>query len=140
MPKSASPTREASGLLPGSKGNRRRSIERKEIMKVEILYFCGCPNHPPAVSQLQEVLRQEGMTAEVVEIEVSDAATANLTGFLGSPAIRIDGRDVELAARDAQAFGLMCRTYIHDGYRAGVPPVEWIRAAVREARGRNGHV
>ena len=109
-------------------------------MKVEILYFSGCPNHPPAVSQVREILQQEGVTAELVEVEVKDAATARLTGFLGSPTIRIEGRDVEPCARSAQTFGLACRTYICDGFRAGVPPIEWVRAAIREARGQVGRV
>src|SRR5260370_40991709 len=79
-------------------------------------------------------LQQEGAPAHMVEVEVKDAATAQQVGFLGSPSIRVDGRDVEPAARAARAFGMMCRTYIDGGQRAGVPPPEWIRAAVGEAR------
>jgi len=36
-------------------------------------------------------LQQEGVTAEVVEVEVTDADTARAAGFLGSPTIRIKG-------------------------------------------------
>ena len=105
-------------------------------MKVEILYFSGCPNHAPAIDRVREVLAEEGRPAEMVEVEVKDAATAERVGFLGSPTIRINGEDVEHAARTARGFGLMCRTYIDGGQRAGVPPRELIRAAVREARER----
>jgi hypothetical protein len=109
-------------------------------MKVEILYFSGCPNHIPAVDRVREVLAQEGMPAEMVvetvEVEIKDAAAAQQVGFLGSPSIRVDGQDVEPAVRGARAFGMMCRTYIDGGRRAGVPPPEWIRTAVREAKGR----
>jgi hypothetical protein len=105
-------------------------------VKVEVLYFSGCPNHIPAVDRVREVLQQEGTPAEVVEFEVKDADAAQQAGFLGSPTIRVDGQDVEPAARTARAFGMMCRTYIEGGRRAGVPPPEWIRAAVREAIGR----
>lgn len=105
-------------------------------MKVEILYFSGCPNHGPAVDRVREVLAQEGTSAEMVEVEVTDAATAEQVGFLGSPSIRVDGQDVEPAVLRGRAFGMMCRTYIDSGRRAGVPPPEWIRAAVREAKGR----
>ena len=105
-------------------------------MKVEIFYFSGCPNHVPAVDRVREVLAQEGMFAEMIEVEVKDAATAQEVGFLGSPSIRVDGQDVEPAVRGGRAFGIMCRTYIDGGRRAGVPPPEWIRAAVREAKGR----
>jgi hypothetical protein len=105
-------------------------------MKVEILYFPGCPNHAPAVDRVREVLEQEGTPADMVEVEVKDAATAQEMRFLGSPTIRIDGRDIEPSARHARAFGFGCRTYSDEGKRAGVPPAAWIRAAVKEAEGR----
>ena len=105
-------------------------------MKVEVLYFSGCPNHLQAVDRVREVLAEEGTQAEMLEVEVKDAATAQQVGFLGLPSIRVDGQDVESAVRGARAFGMMCRTYIYCACRAGVPPPEWIRAAVREARGR----
>lgn len=105
-------------------------------MKVEILYFSGCPNHVPAVDRVREVLQQEGTPADMVEVEVKDAVAAQQVRFLGSPTIRVDGQDVERAAREARAFGIMCRTYIDCGRCTGVPPPEWIRAAVREAKRR----
>ena len=85
---------------------------------------------------MREVLAQEDMPAEMVEVEVKDVATAQRIGFLGSPTIRVDGQDVEPAARAERTSGLSCRTYIDGGRHAGVPPQEWIRAAVREAIGR----
>jgi hypothetical protein len=103
-------------------------------MKVEILYFSGCPNYHPAVARLSDILRQEAVSAELVGVEIKDADTAQVMGFLGSPSIRINGRDVEPTARSSRAFGLTCRTYMNDGNRAGVPPSEWIHAAVREAK------
>jgi hypothetical protein len=103
-------------------------------MKVEIFYFPGCPNHAPAIACVREVLAQEETSAEMVEVEVKDVAAAQRIGFLGSPTIRVNGQDVEPAARAERTFGLSCRTYIDGGRRAGVPPPEWIRAAVREAK------
>ena len=103
-------------------------------MKVEILYFAGCPNHRPAVESVSGILRQESVAAELLEIEIKDLDTAHAMGFLGSPSIRIDGRDVEPNVRSSRAFGLTCRTYIDEGVRAGVPPSDIIRAAVKEAK------
>ncbi len=105
-------------------------------MKVEILYFPGCPNHEPAVDCVRRVLAQENAQAEMVEVEVNDADTAQRIGFLGSPTIRVDGQDVEPAARSERSFGMSCRTYLTGGRRVGVPPPEWIQAAVREAKMR----
>jgi hypothetical protein len=105
-------------------------------VKVEILYFSGCPNHVPALERVREVLRQEETTADLFEIEVKDVATAEIFGFLGSPSVRVDGQDIEPAVRGNNGFGMMCRTYIYRGQRSGVPPQEWIRAALWEARRR----
>ena len=102
-------------------------------MKVELLYVAGCPNHSPALSRVREALQQEGITAEIAQVEVPDAVTARSIGFPGSPTIRINGLDVEPSARSGHSYGLSCRTYAVENYRSGVPPLAWIRAAIREA-------
>lgn len=104
-------------------------------MKIEILYFDECPNHGPTVERVKEALRQEEMTAELVEVNVRDDATARSVRFLGSPTVRIDGIDVEATARLSKDFGMMCRTYAESGKRVGVPPVDLIRTALRETAG-----
>jgi hypothetical protein len=103
-------------------------------MRIEILYFSGCPNHHPSVDRVRKILRQETASADLVEVEIKDAAMAQVMSFLGSPSIRIDGCDIEPAARSSQAFAMGCRVYADQSGLAGVPPVEWIRAAVREAK------
>jgi len=102
-------------------------------MKVDIFYFPECPHYLTAVNTVRETLEQEGVLAEVAAVEVRDSAAAQQLRFLGSPSIRINGRDIEVAARDSREFGLSCRTYAAHGGRAGTPPQEWIRAAVQEA-------
>jgi hypothetical protein len=106
-------------------------------MKVEILYLSGCPNHSLAVESVREVLRQEAAPADIVEVEVKDTPAAQQVGFLGSPTIRVDGQDVETGVRAGGAVGMICRTYIEGGQRTGIPPLEWVRAAVREAKGKS---
>jgi len=102
-------------------------------MKIEILYFEGCPNHKPAVERVQEILREEGISADVVEVNVSDSRIAHDIGFLGSPTVRVNGLDAEPSATDARDYGIMCRTYAADGGREGVPPRGMLRIAIRAA-------
>jgi hypothetical protein len=63
MPHGSPAIVEASRLLPGSGGDCETPAEKEEAMKVEILYFSGCPNHVPAVDRVRVVLRQEGTPA-----------------------------------------------------------------------------
>ena len=91
-------------------------------MKIEILYFDGCPNHQPAIELVRQMLREVCGSVEVVEVNVPDAATAEAARFIGSPTIRVDGLDVEPAARTAREYALTCRTYIADGRRRTADP------------------
>ena len=102
-------------------------------MDIEILYFEGCPNHEPALQRVQELLKEEGLSAEISQIQVSDQATARKIGFLGSPSVRVNGLDVEPTARTTHEYGMMCRTYVSEVGREGLPSREVIRRALREA-------
>jgi copper chaperone CopZ len=108
-------------------------------MKIEVLYFEGCPNHKPAIELVQQVLKEEAISAEVSEVNVSDASTAQELGFLGSPSVRVDGLDVESAARTVRDYGMMCRTYMVDGRREGSPSREMLRQAILEAQSGIGN-
>jgi hypothetical protein len=103
----------------------------KNRMKVDVLYFEGCPNHAPTLVRLRDVIREEGVLAEVVEVEIQNEESAQAQGFLGSPTIRVDGLDIEPSARGAKALGMSCRCYA-----GGLPSHDLIRAAIHEAHAR----
>jgi hypothetical protein len=96
---------------------------------IEVLYFDGCPNHLPAMERVRAIAQQEGVYAEVSEIEVKDESTAKALAFPGSPTIRINGLDIEPAMRGSADTGFACRRY-----QGGLPSEAMIRAALREAR------
>ena len=102
-------------------------------MKIEVLYFDGCPNHATTLKRVREVLKEEGISCEVSDVNVPDDAAAQSAGFLGSPSVRVNGLDVQPDARTLKQFGMMCRTYLDAGKVAGLPPRELIRRAVRDA-------
>ena len=43
-------------------------------VKVEVLYFKGCPNHEPAVERVRKALRNEDLAMPVHEVEITDPA------------------------------------------------------------------
>ena len=63
-------------------------------MKVEILYFDGCPTYETATKTLRAVLAEEGVEAEVHLTAVNTDEKARRLRFPGSPTIRVDGRDL----------------------------------------------
>ncbi|MGH8248653.1 MAG: DF family (seleno)protein, partial [Gammaproteobacteria bacterium] len=103
-------------------------------MKIEVLYFDGCPNHNAAVERVRDVLKEQGISAQVSQVNVPDDAAAQAVGFMGSPSIRVNGLDVEPAARLAREHGMMCRTYLMGGRREGLPSREMIRQGLHEAQ------
>jgi len=69
------------------------------------------------------------------DVEVPDDAAAQSQRFLGSPTLRVDGRDVEPGAELRTDFGLKCRLYrTEDGF-AGVPQDDWVLDALRQQTG-----
>ncbi len=101
-------------------------------MKIELLYFKGCPGFTPTLSLLQKVLDEEGIPAKVQTILVESELAAQSLRFLGSPSIRVDGQDIELEARTATDFGIKCRIYDNEGVPGGVPAKNKIREAIRK--------
>jgi hypothetical protein len=98
-------------------------------MRIEILYVPGCPNHQPAVEQVERVLCSESLQAEIRSIAVRTDAEANELMFLGSPTIRVNGEDVE--PHQTSVPSLACRLYEN---RSGIPPEELLRIAISAAK------
>jgi hypothetical protein len=102
-------------------------------VKVEVLYVAECPSHPAAVKLVKDVLAAEGITTEVYEVLVRDEQMAGKLKFLGSPTIRIDGRESREKSKPVKNFALSCRLY-PGSKQTGLPPAEMVHRAVLEAR------
>ncbi len=99
-------------------------------IRIEILTFEGCPNAEIARDRVRAALEAEALDAEICEVEVGSAECAQKLRFLGSPSVRVSGRDVEPYTAHA-AYGLMCRTYRNGDEVQGAPSVATIRKALR---------
>jgi len=96
---------------------------------VEILYFDGCPNHHPAIALVQRVSKELGVEPEIRLVNVPDAETAEKTRFLGSPTIRVAGRDVDPRTEERSDYQLSCRVFQTDAGLVGQPDEQWGRDA-----------
>ena len=98
---------------------------------VEVLTFEGCPHAEPALELVKRVLADSGVGATVRRVDVPDADAAAAQRFLGSPTIRVNGRDIEPGVGERDDYALSCRVYRTEGGLKGEPDERWLREALR---------
>ncbi|MDQ3890746.1 MAG: thioredoxin family protein [Actinomycetota bacterium] len=103
--------------------------------RVELLTLEGCPNAQAAHALVHRVVAGLELEADVASIQVEDAEAAERLRFLGSPTVRVDGRDVEPGAETRSDYTLACRLYSTPAGLANVPAEEWVRDALLRGSG-----
>lgn len=100
-------------------------------MRIELLFFDGCPGYAELRERLPRLLDQASVDAEIVERRIDSEQAARRERFLGSPTLRIDGSDTEAGASARQDYGLKCRLYETEDGLQRTPPDAWITEALR---------
>lgn len=102
-------------------------------MRVELLFWEGCPSHPQALADLRSAMSEVGLDPDQIVVrEVQTDAEAQRERFVGSPTIRIDGQDVQ--SPDEEPYGLTCRVYHRrDGRISPTPDPTDVRDALLSA-------
>lgn len=101
---------------------------------VEVLSFEDCPNRHHALELVRRVAGELGLEPLIRIVDVPDADAAERARFLGSPTIRIDGRDVEPGADRRTDFAHSCRIYQTEAGLRGLPDEAWLRDALRQTQ------
>ena len=96
-------------------------------MRIRVLYFEGCPNHPLALELVRRVVADLGVDADIEAVEIRGPGEVKDLRFLGSPTIQVDGHDIEPGAENRTEYAMCCRMY----GPSGVPPRGMIEAAIR---------
>ena len=100
---------------------------------VEVLTFEGCPHAEPALELVKRVLADSGLGATIRRVDVPDAEAAAAQRFLGSPTIRVNGRDIEPGVAERDQYVLSCRIYRTESGLKGEPDEQWLREALSAA-------
>jgi hypothetical protein len=103
-------------------------------IRVEILFLDGCPSYRRAQAIVERVVADMQAHVEIELVHVADHDQALAYGFLGSPTVRVDGRDVQPGAEARRDYALSCRVYPSSDGFSGEPQEAWIRQALAEAR------
>src|SRR4051812_35375081 len=102
-------------------------------MRVELLWWEGCPSTEKALADLRAAMAELDLDPTTVEVrEVTTDEAAAQASFVGSPTTRIDGRDIQPPAHEPAA--LTCRVYrLRDGRISPTPDPDDVRDALKEA-------
>jgi hypothetical protein len=100
---------------------------------VELLWWKGCPSWDQALAILREEMSAHGLDPDSIEVrEMRTDADANRDEFVGSPTIRVDGRDVQ--PPENEPVGLNCRVYrLRDGRISPLPDRADLRETLEQA-------
>jgi hypothetical protein len=99
-------------------------------MRVELLWWEGCPSYPETQADLERALAAAGLDGEVEMVEIESDEQARRERFPGSPTVRLDGEDI-LPAPDGEPFSLTCRVYrLRDGRPSPTPDPEDLLEAI----------
>ena len=101
---------------------------------VELLTTSNCPHREAALAMVQRVCGQRDGQAEIRLVEVADQPAAERLRFLGSPTIRVDGRDIEPGAEGNHEYVCGCRLYKGRHSLRGLPEEAWLRQALHDAK------
>jgi hypothetical protein len=101
---------------------------------VELLTTSNCPHRDAALVLVQRVCGQLDRQAEVRVVEVADQQAAERLRFLGSPTIRVNGRDIEPSAEQNDEYVHSCRLYRGEHSLRGLPEEAWLRQALQDAQ------
>ena len=103
-------------------------------MKVEVLYFDGCPTYEAVTKTLRVVLAEEGLESDIDLVAVNSDEEVGRLRFPGSPAIRVDGEDL-FPVPEREDWRLGCRVYATPWGLRGSPTAEMLREALKMKRG-----
>jgi hypothetical protein len=100
-------------------------------VRVQLLYFDGCPHWTVMEERLREALTLTGSPQAIEHCLVETPEEADEYRFAGSPSILLNGRDP--FATSPSEVGLTCRVFSTPDGAADAPTVEQLVAAIRGA-------
>jgi hypothetical protein len=102
-------------------------------VNIDFLYYEECPSHDDALERLKKVIGDLGIQADISVTKVESEEQAQKLKFIGSPTIRIEGRDIDPPTADAY-YGLTCRAFrLESGRISPLPSEKMIRKALGSA-------
>ena len=101
-------------------------------MKIELFYFRNCPSYKQTIRDLGKILKEKKINVKVEMVEIKSEQEAKKVKFIGSPTLRINGKDIDSLAGLSKHYGMRCRIYFYKGKISPSPPEEMIVKSLEE--------
>jgi len=102
-------------------------------VKVELLFLADCPNYVETKAILEDVLESQGLPTSIEMVRVKTQEDAARLHFLGSPTVRLNGKDIEDSAEGSAKYGLFFRKYKSPNPRGMVTKAIMLKAVKQHA-------
>jgi len=123
-------------------------------MKIELLYILDCPWCLKTKELIRESLKELRIKADIEEILIDSDEKAKKHNFVGSPTVKIDGKDIqeevskgqclpceELAESTKETTEFVkqecrcgCRIYFYEGKKYPYPPKKMMKEAIMKKK------
>jgi len=100
---------------------------------VEILYTDACPFWKETLKTINEVMKELNISLTVKNTKITTDEEAKRHKFPGSPTIRINGVDIDSAAKETTGY-IGCRIYMYEGRTYEYPPKQMIKTAIKRLK------
>jgi len=121
-------------------------------MKIELLYILDCPWCLKTKELIRESLKELAVKADIKEILIDSDEKTKKHNFVGSPTVRINGKDIQEEVSKGQCLPCEelvestkettefvkqecrcgCRIYFYEGRQYPYPPKEMIKEAIKK--------
>lgn len=105
-------------------------------MKIELLYILDCPWCVRAKELIRRSLKGLKVKADIEEILIDSDEKAGKYNFVGSPTIKINGKDIQEEVSKGRCLPCeefaKCRIYFYKGKQYPYPPKEMIEEAIKK--------
>ena len=107
------------------------AASRGKSPEIELLWWSECPSWERALDELRAAVRELGLDDSAIRLrQVETDTDAEQEGFIGSPTIRVNGRDIQPPGPE-EPLGLTCRIYrLRDGRVSPLPDPADVREAL----------
>ena len=104
-----------------------------KVVKIDILFIKGCPGYLLTKKYIEEIVFDEAVDAKVSLIQIDNDEDAGKLHFIGSPTVRVEGKDIDEDFKDNKDYGVKSRLYHIEGNPFDHPSKNMLRDAIKKA-------